>query len=606
MQHTAQHLVRRPHGPVQALSFFARPFFPGLLYILSICLVHRHFDYGQSSGKWLEYWVCGIMHVDHSRYFSMKDFTQLTPEELEKMDKRVLITIIRSLQGQLTTISSQLTFLTDQIALMNQRSFGRKTERADQLIDSQQMTIYDYFNEPEAFSDDSKEPEITTVVVSTHTRKKKTKREDKLEGLPARIYDHTIDPEKLKELFPNGYKELPCEIYKRLAIIPQTFLVDEHHVHVYASKNNDGTMVKAERPRDLFRNSIATPSLVATILTGKYLNHLPLDRQSRCLKDNGIQLETNTLANWMMNASDDYLRIIYDRLHKDLYSSHLVHADETPFEVIKDGRSAGSKSYMWVYRNGACDTEHPVVIYDYQPTRKADNPSEFLKGYSGVVLTDGYQVYHTLERKRDDLRIAGCWIHAKRGFVEYVKSVGTGNESGIISDKAVKKISELIHLDNQFDDLPPDERLKQRQLVLKPKVDDFFAWVRTSLPKVPAGGATAKALNYCLNQESYLRVFLSDPLIPMDNNRAEQAIRPFTLGRKNWVNMYSTRGAQSSAVLYSLVETAKANSLNVYEYFDYLLTELSAHADDPDPSFVEELLPWTKTTQEKCRSRKKA
>ena len=141
-------------------------------------------------------------------------------------------------------------------------------------------------------------------------------------------------------------------------------------------------------------------------------------------------------------------------------------------------------------------------------------------------------------------------------------------------------------MDNQFDDLPPDERLKQRQLVLKPKVDDFFAWVRTSLPKVPAGGATAKALNYCLNQESYLRVFLSDPLIPMDNNRAEQAIRPFTLGRKNWVNMYSTRGAQSSAVLYSLVETAKANSLNVYEYFNFLLTELSAHADDPDPSFV--------------------
>ena len=285
------------------------------------------------------------------------------------------------------------------------------------LLTKDTYSIYDYFNEPEAFSDDSKEPEITTVVVSTHTRKKKTKREDKLEGLPARIYDHTIDPEKLKELFPNGYKELPCEIYKRLAIIPQTFLVDEHHVHVYASKNNDGTMVKAERPRDLFRNSIATPSLVATILTGKYLNHLPLDRQSRCLKDNGIQLETNTLANWMMNASDDYLRIIYDRLHKDLYSSHLVHADETPFEVIKDGRSAGSKSYMWVYRNGACDTEHPVVIYDYQPTRKADNPSEFLKGYSGVVLTDGYQVYHTLERKRDDLRIAGCWIHYSRSIV---------------------------------------------------------------------------------------------------------------------------------------------------------------------------------------------
>ena len=180
-----------------------------------------------------------------------------------------------------------------------------------------------------------------------------------------------------------------------------------------------------------------------------------------------------------------------------------------------------------------------------------------------MLVTDGYQVHHSLERQRDDLKIAGCWIHAKRGFAEYVKSVGTGNESGVISDTAVKKISELFHLDNKLDDLPPDERLEQRQLVLKPKVDAFFEWVKTCLPKVPASGATAKALNYCLNQESYLRVFLSDPLIPMDNNRAEQAIRPFTLGRKNWVNMYSTRGAQSSAVLYSLVETAKANNLNV-------------------------------------------
>ena len=535
----------------------------------------------------------------------MKDFTQLTPEELEKMDKSVLITIIRSLQGQLTTISSQLTFLTDQIALMNQRSFGRKTERADQMVQGEQMTIYDYFNEPEAMSDDSEEPEITTVVVSTHTRKKKTKREDKLEGLPARIYDHTIDPEKLTELFPNGYKELPCEIYKRLAIIPQTFLVDEHHVHVYASKDNNGTIVKAERPRDLFRNSIATSSLVSTLITGKFQNHLPLDRQSKCLKDNGIQLETNTLANWMMNASEQYLRIIYDRLHKDLYSSHLVHADETPFEVIKDGRKAGTNSYMWVYRNGTCDAKHPVVIYDYQPTRKADHPAEFLKGYSGIVLTDGYQVYHSLERQRDDLQIAGCWIHAKRRFAEYVKAVGTGNESGVISDKAVKKISELFHLNNKFNDLPPDKRLKQRQSSLKPRVDAFFVWAKASLHKVPEGSATAKALQYCLNQESYLRVFLSDPLVPMDNNRAEQAIRPFTLGRKNWVNMYSTRGAQASAVLYSLVETAKANNLNVFEYFNYLLTELSAHANDPDPSFVEDLLPWTKTTQEKCRSRRK-
>ena len=167
-------------------------------------------------------------------------------------------------------------------------------------------------------------------------------------------------------------------------------------------------------------------------------------------------------------------------------------------------------------------------------------------------------------------------------------------------------LGQRFHLDNKLDGLPDEERLKQRQLVLKPKVDAFFEWVKASLPKVPGDSATARAFRYCLNQETYLRVFLSDPHVPLHNNLAEQAIRPFTLGRKNWVNMYSTRGAQASAVIYSLVETAKANKLNVYEYFDYLLTSLSAHAEDTDLSFLDTLLPWSEEAQEKCRSRKKA
>ena len=204
----------------------------------------------------------------------------------------------------------------------------------------------------------------------------------------------------------------------RLSIIPQTFIVDEHHVHVYASKNNDGTIVRAPRPADVFRNSIATPSLVAAIITGKYANHLPLDRQSRCYKDNGVKLETNTLANWMMLASEQHFSILYDELHKCLYDCRVVHADETPFEVIRDGRKAGSKSFMWVYRSGEFDdNSHPVVIYDFQNTRKTDHPEQFLKDYSGVLVTDGYQVYHSLEKKRDDLQVAGCWIHYPRSIV---------------------------------------------------------------------------------------------------------------------------------------------------------------------------------------------
>ena len=547
-----------------------------------------------------------VIEFTYQKRGASVDFSQLTPEQLNGMDKRALIGIITSLQGQLATISTQLNFLTEQIALMNQRSFGRKTEKLDQMDDMHQMSLFDVFNEPEVFQDNSEEPEISEITVSSHTRKKKTKREDSLEGLPARIFEHRIGDDKLAELFPNGYKELPEEVYKRLSIIPQTLLVDEHHVHVYASKNNDGTIIKAERPADLFRNSIATAPLVATLITGKYANHLPLERQSKAFKDNGVKLETNTIANWMIKASDLYLSILYDELHKHLFKSHVVHADETPFEVIKDGRKAGSNSYMWVYRNGECDSKHPVVIYDYQPTRRLDHPDDFLKDYTGVLVTDGYQVYHSLEKKRKALKVAGCWVHAKRKFAELVKAIDTGPSDEIIAAEAVKRISELFHIDNLFSNLSSEERLKQRQTIIKPKVDDFFVWARTCMLKLPAGGTTYKGLQYCINQEQSLRVFLEDGDVPMHNNPAEQAIRPFTLGRKNWMNVYSINGAQASAVIYSIVETAKANNLRIYDYLEFLLSELSQHSGDTSLDFLKDLLPWNQAVQEKFHSLKKS
>lgn len=547
-----------------------------------------------------------VIEFTYQKRGASVDFSQLTPEQLNGMDKRALIGIITSLQGQLATISTQLNFLTEQIALMNQRSFGRKTEKLDQMDDIHQMSLFDVFNEPEVFQDNSEEPEISEITVSSHTRKKKTKREDSLEGLPARIFEHRIGDDKLAELFPNGYKELPEEVYKRLSIIPQTLLVDEHHVHVYASKNNDGTIIKAERPADLFRNSIATAPLVATLITGKYANHLPLERQSKAFKDNGVKLETNTIANWMIKASDLYLSILYDELHKHLFKSHVVHADETPFEVIKDGRKAGSNSYMWVYRNGECDSKHPVVIYDYQPTRRLDHPDDFLKDYTGVLVTDGYQVYHSLEKKRKALKVAGCWVHAKRKFAELVKAIDTGPSDEIIAAEAVKRISELFHIDNLFSNLSSEERLKQRQTIIKPKVDDFFVWARTCMLKLPAGGTTYKGLQYCINQEQFLRVFLEDGDVPMHNNPAEQAIRPFTLGRKNWMNVYSINGAQASAVIYSIVETAKANNLRIYDYLEFLLSELSQHSGDTSLDFLKDLLPWNQAVQEKFHSLKKS
>ena len=259
-----------------------------------------------------------------------------------------------------------------------------------------------------------------------------------------------------------------------------------------------------------------------------------LGKQSRDFKDEGVDLCTNTMANWMIKSSDMYLSILYDELHKHLLDSHIVHAVETPFEVVQDGRSVGSNSYMWVYRTGECDDTHPIILYDYQPTRRLDHPDEFLKDYEGTLVTDGYQVYHSLEKKRKGLMVAGCWVHAKRKFAELVKAVAPNNSDGIIAAEAVKRISKIFELNNKFNELSKSDREKQRQQVVKPRVNKFFAWAKDAILKVPAESATAKGLQYCINQEQFLRAFLDNGDIPMSNNLAEQAIRPFTIGRKNW------------------------------------------------------------------------
>lgn len=531
------------------------------------------------------------------------DFSNLTPEQLDKMDKRALIAIISSLQGQLNAVSNQLNYLTEQVVLMNQRSFGRKTEKIDQM--PQQMSLfdmYDIFNEAEASSDDSEEPDIKEVVISGHTRKVKTKREDMLEDLPARIIECKLKDDELSDLFPNGYKELPPETYKRLSVIPQTFIVDEYHIHVYASKNNDGTIIRAERPADLFRNSLATPSILSLIINNKFANHLPIERQVKEMKSCGVNLGSNTVSNWMIKASEYHLSKVYDELHNQLIKgSDVIHADETPFEVIQDGRSAGSKSYMWVYRNGVCDSKKPIILFDYQPTRRLDHPEEFLADYNGVVVTDGYQVYHSLEKKREGLMVAGCWVHAKRKFAELVKSIGSDKADGVMAAEATKRISAIFHMDNKLDSLSKSERKKQRQQTVKPLVDEFFAWAKKAVLKVPDESATGRGLQYCINQEQFLRVFLKNGDVPMDNNLAEQAIRPFTLGRKNWVCIATPKGAKASAILYSLVETAKANNLRLLDYFEYLLAELAKHAKDDDLSYIQDLLPWSKKIQKDFR-----
>lgn len=531
---------------------------------------------------------------------------KLTREQLNSLDKDILITLLLGMQEQLVQQTAAIEKLTEQITIMNSKTYGRKSEKID--IDADQMNLFgEIFNEVEHLISGqiSIEPTIDTVIVPEHKRRKrKGKQDEDLMNFDSKVIEHTLTDEELSKHFPEGYSRLPDEVYKKLELIPAVFEVHEHHIAVYKGKN--GKIVKAEHPKEMLDGSIATPSIVSAVIHSKYTNAVPLYRQEQEFARNDVNISRQTMANWVIKTSERYLSLVYDRMREELMKSPVIHADETPVMVTKDGREGMHKNYMWVYRSGQMCKARQAVLYDYQKTRKADAPDEFLKGFGGKLVCDGYQVYHTLENRDDtNFIVAGCWAHARRPFAQVVKSLGADKAIGTVANEALIQIQNIYHTDNQLLKLPPSERKKRRKSLVKPLVDNFFDWCRQSIMRVPPSSETAKGINYCLNQEKYLSVFLTDPQIPLDNNLAEQAIRPFCVGKKNWKLIDTVHGAKASAILYSIVETAKANELNIYQYFKYLLTEIPKHVEDTDLSFIDALLPWSKELPDDCRKKKR-
>ena len=238
-------------------------------------------------------------------------------------------------------------------------------------------------------------------------------------------------------------------------------------------------------------------------------------------------------------------------------------------------------------------------MYEYQQTRNASHPREFLKGYDGICVTDSYQVYHTLEKEMEELTIAGCWVHCRRRFDEALKLIPRSYQKESEVFLLMKQIQAIYREEGKLDNLSPDERLKQRQAVVRPLVDAFFAYLKTI--KVSRKDKFGDAVSYALNQEKYLRVFLRDGEVPIDNNASERAIRGFCIGKKNWQMIDTLNGAKTSAIIYSVVETAKANNLKPFDYVQYLLEEIPKHMDDKDRSFLEDLLPWSEKLPERIR-----
>lgn len=387
-----------------------------------------------------------------------------------------------------------------------------------------------------------------------------------------------------------NWKKLPDELVFKLEHHPESFEAVTYHIGVYA-KNDDETIVRATRPVDPFPKSIATPTLVSGIITAKYVNAVPLYRQEKAYEANDINISRATMANWVIKASESHLEKFYEQIKEEMMKQSLLHADETPFEVTKDGRQARSKSYMWVYRSGK-NADIKAVLYDYCYTRGHANPEAFLEDFSGTLVCDGYGAYHQLENENPGkYRIAGCWVHLKRKFTDVTKAVKKAK--GTSADTAVKKIQKIYHEEHLIEDLPPEEHLRKRKEKIEPLVDEFFDWIRRKINVIDSTSATGRGFQYALNQEKYLRTFLEDASIPLDNNAAEIAIRPFTVGRKNWVLIDTPKGARASAVIYSLVETAKANKLKVYPYIAYLLEELPKYTFT-GKDIPASLLPWSK------------
>ena len=539
---------------------------------------------------------------------------KFTEEQLNNADKSLLIQMILNLQDQSEALTKEvhdlnekMQLMMEQLVLAKKNRFGRSTEKMDipgQICFMEVDGNIVFFNEAEYACDlDAPEPEDLDLA-KRRGRKRTGKREKDLSGLDTNIITHYLSEKELIEEFgENGWKQLPDAISRRYKFVPAKVEVDEHHIGVYASKT-DEHIVRAPHPKGLLHGSPVSASLAAAIMNGKYVNAVPLYRLEKEFERYGLAITRQNMANWMIRLSEEYLGIRYDHMHKLLYDYHVIQADETPCLVNRDGRPAGSNSYMWVYRSGCMYPEEQIVLYDYQKTRNASHPREFLKNYNGICVTDGYQVYHSLEKEQENLKIAGCWVHCRRRFNEALETVPKQAQKETVGYLVMKQRQAIYWEEVKLKGLSPDERLKQRQVVVKPLVDALFVYLKQKEPKIKAKGKIRDAFNYALNQEKYLKVFLTDGEVPMDNNASERAIRGFTIGRKNWQVIDTIRGANASAIIYSIAETAKANNLKPFEYFEHLLTVIPEHMDDHDRSFLDDLLPWSPSLPENIRKNK--
>jgi transposase len=499
----------------------------------------------------------------------MEKATDQLPDDVESLKSLVADQLARNeqLEAEKQAVSQENEGLKARVLTLQEQlnlALARRYAASSEKISPDQYRLFD-----EAEVDTEETLEDDEVIVPAHTRKKRGRK--KLpDTLPRLDVVHQLSGDDL--ICPHDgsvLNEIGEKTSEQLDIIPAKIQVIRHIRKQYACKC--GQCIKtAALPKQPIPKSMASPGLLAHITVSKYQDALPLYRQETILRRIGVDIPRATLANWMIR-SGTLIQPLINLMRDQMLEYDIIQMDETPVQVLKEpDKRAQSKSYIWVQRGGPPDRR--VVLYDYDPGRSAQVPKRLLEGFGGYLQTDGYDGYNAVVAANDLVHV-GCMAHARRRFSDAVKAQGRNRKRGK-AHRGLSLIRKLYRIERQARKLTPQERYGRRQKHSKPILKQIRKWLDDVLPQVAPTSATGQALSYLHNEWNQLTRYLDDGRLEIDNNGAENAIRPFVLGRKNWLFSASVKGVKSSANLYSLIETAKANGLEPYAYLRHVFTEL--------------------------------
>ncbi len=486
--------------------------------------------------------------------------------------------IITSFSDKKHDYELRIDLLQEQVRLLRAQIYARKSEKLPLVTEVDQPTLFDEAEQTVS----AEEEEVTKEIEVTGYKRKPRGRKPLPPDLPRIEIVHDIS-EAEKVCGCGSQKScIGQEVSEQLDIIPAKVRV-LHHIrlkyacrHCEGVEDTGGAVSIAPVPIQLIPKSMASPGLLAHILTAKFVDALPFYRQEKQFSRLGVEIPRATMCGWAMKVAERCQPLL-DLLVKEIRSGPLINIDETTVQVLKEpGRPATTKSYMWIFRGGP--QEKASLIYQYHPTRAGEVAVTFLRGYKGYVQTDGYLGYDFIDGQSDMIHV-GCWAHARRKFMDVIKAApkpkNKPQESGS-ADVALHYIRKLYAIEKRAkaEKLSPEDLYRERALRAKPVLDTLKEWLETKSGQTPPSGLLGKAVSYALRQWPRLIRYLEDGCITPDNNLAENAIRPFVVGRKNWLFSGNPRGAKASATLYSLIETAKANGLEPYSYLRFLFEKI--------------------------------